>query len=148
MKYLTIHHFFLIGIVLMFLWVGYTSWLTYEPFTAPILKTDPMPILNPNNQVKSGDLLHYKVDFCSFKKVPTTNSRIIEEVGGAHREFFLATTLSEGREPGCYNLEASFPLAMDIQPGKYRVKSTGTYKVNTLKEVTKVFYTEEFEIID
>lgn len=136
----------LFGIGLMFIWIGYTTYLRFQPFKFPIIRTDPMPILNPNHQLKTSESLRYQLDYCTFAKVLTTNTRAIEEVGGSQRIYFLITTTSESKV-GCGIVEINMPLSSDIQPGRYRLKSVGVYKVNAFKEETKTFYSEEFEII-
>lgn len=148
MKRSFIENFLLFGLILMFLWMFYTIYLRFEPFQAPVSKTDPMRIINDQKKVRVGGLLSYELDFCSFKKVPTTTTRSIEEINGSQRVYFLATTYTEGANPGCKIVPVSFPLSTDIQPGRYRVRSVGTYRVNPLQEVVKTFYSEQFEIIE
>lgn len=104
-----------------------------------------MPVLE--KEVKVGGRLSYLVDFCVYEKVPTNNSRTIEELGGSQRVYFLASTSNAGTKPGCYKVTSTFILATDIQPGKYRVKSVGAYEVNPRKTVVKDFYSEVFEVI-
>lgn len=148
MKILNTSNIILAGIALMFVWMGYATYLKYEPFQTPIINTDTFKVLNPNKQVVVGGTLNYQLDYCAYRKVPTTNTRTIEEIGGSERVYFLATTVSEGVQPGCKVVSISFPLSRDIQPGTYKVKSVAEYRVNQLETVSKTFYSEEFKIVE
>lgn len=143
MKHLNTLNFFLIGLGIMFLWMGYMAYLQHEPFKEPTLNRTPFKILT--EEVKQGGTLTYELDYCIYEKVPTSNSRTIVAIGATQRVYFLATTFSPGSK-GCGKAIVSFPLSNDIPPGKYKVVSVGKYQVNKIKSITKTFESEEFTI--
>lgn len=135
----------LIGLVIIFIWIGYVTFLNFQPFKAPIIKQDPMPIVT--KQVPVGGTVQYVLDYCIFEKVETTTTRQIEEIGGSQRVYFLAATNSPGVEPTCDKKIINIQLSSDIGPGKYRIVTTGRYQVNKVQTESKTFKSEEFEII-
>lgn len=131
--------------ILFMLYVGY---LLLEPFTPPTLTPNPLPILNPNHQIKAGEPIITKVSYCIHKRVPSTTTRRYEEINNARRVYFLSTTESAGSPVGCGAVTSNTtPVPIDIFPGRYKVVLTSTFKVNALKSVTVTYETEEFEII-
>ena len=142
---LTIISIFTFTLIVGFM--AYVGWLFFEPFKPPTLGTGDIPILNKDKMIRGGEPISTKIDYCIYKKVPSSTTRRFENVDNK-TVFFLSTTESAGQDPQCGSVESNTGLVpSSIPPGKYRIILVSTFRVNSLKTVTAKYQTEEFWVI-
>lgn len=144
MKRIDTTNILLVGIIFMFFWMAYTTYLRYQPFQAPTLTVSPMKVLT--KEVSPGSTVRYQSDYCIYRKVPTETSRRLVQLGAQGNTYFLSVTLSGGSEPGCNKSTLGFPIPLDVEPGKYKIENISKFTVNQLQAATRIFETEAFII--
>lgn len=163
-------------IIITFLLFGFLAYLLFEPFTPPWLGNGDIPILNKNHTIKEGETITTKIDYCIYRGVPSTSTKRYEQLDGDKRVYFLATTVSDGKDKKTgkalknicgsitstntttyitSNVKSSENTTVpntstipgDIPPGKYRIIITSIFQVNPLKTVTANYQTQEFFVV-
>lgn len=136
-----------VSILISLVFVGYITYLLFEPFKPPTLDPQIIPILNKDKIIHNGETVSTKIGYCVYKKVSSINTRRIESVGEDRRVYFLSTTTSAGVAPGCGSVTSNtLPISKDIPPGHYKIILTSQLRVNQLKEVTATYETEVFTV--
>lgn len=126
----------------------YIFYLLFEPFKTPTITT-PIPILNKDRIIPSGDSISTRVDYCVFKQVPVYSTRRYQSIGGDSRVYFLSSQQTSGVKPGCASATSNTAtIPKDIPPGRYKIILDSTFRVNQLKSVTRQYETEEFTIVE
>ncbi len=124
--------------------IGVYALLTYWmfwPYT-PIIIQEPIRILNPDKIVKQGDFLIYELDMDKRMALPAVISKQIVN------DFVMTYSPIIGNlEVGkCVKL-FKVPVSQAADPGEYRFKWEGSYKVNPIRWVTVVVWSEPFQVI-
>jgi len=134
-SYLTI----LIALGLMFL-AGF--WLLY-PYKVVEFKNSPYPIMNENKTVKKGEDLIYQVDACKYlNAVPDLTRFFIDGI-------IYETPKSVGAvEMGCHIQDISITVPKAIPTGVYKMKFIARYKVNPIRVIEYVNYSQSFMVIN
>ena len=50
-------------------------------------------------------------------------------------------------EPGCHTTCKTVKISEEVLPGEYKVRMSVTYRVNPIREITRIFYTDNTLII-
>lgn len=133
---------FVITIALLLLF--YFGYLLLQPFTPPTVTPYPIPITNKDKVVHYGEPIQTKVVSCVFYAVPVTASVRYQDAAG---RFYLFASHDSVNKKGCTeSVQNRDPVPTSLPPGKYIIYVTAVFHVNPLKEVTKVYETEEFTV--
>ncbi len=117
-----------------------TYWMLW-PYKPNVVK-EPIRILNPNKQVAPGDDLIYEMDRISTSTVPGEITRQLIN------EFVISYAPQTGTVPtGKAIFKVRLKLPSSADPGKYKMKWTGAYKVNPIRTVYVTAWSEEFEVL-
>ena len=116
-----------------------TYWLLW-PYKPTIIK-EPIQILNPNKQVAPGDDLVYEIDRVSTVFAGEITRQLINDFVIAYAP--VTGIVSVGKTV----FKAKLKVPSSADPGKYRMKWMGAYKVNPIRTVYVTAWSEEFEVI-
>lgn len=114
-------------------------WLLFPYDVQEHYKT-PYEVLTP--QVKNGEELVYKVDFCKFMNADAT---IHPAIVDGHIVTLPSKDTSLPR--GCYELEAHVELP-ELAEGEYKYVETIKYRVNPIRTVSYTYESELFEVVE
>ncbi len=128
----------LLGALATILTVLVWSLYDYKPIK---INKEPMYVLT--EEVKSGDVLIYQLDYCKFNDGDVSISRSF--VDGI---VFTTPTIKASNEMGCRIQNISILVPETLPNGRYYLKVDYTYKVNPIREVTVTSRTEEFTVVD
>jgi hypothetical protein len=116
-------------------------WANY-PYKTIEFKNVPFPILNENKTVKQGDRGRYLVEACKYtNESPSVTKKFIDGV-------IYETVPQPGTIPlGCHETIMDVYIPRAIPTGKYKVQVVAQFRVNPIRTITVISYTEEFNII-
>lgn len=124
--------------IIVFIWLVFMFWWLY-PYKIVEMK-QPYEVLTP--EVKQGEILIYKQDYCKYtSKVPTVQRYFVDGLIYAMAE--ASPTLKEG----CRTNLASILVPRNLPTGKYYMRTIVTYKVNPIRNIIFEFSTDEFRVI-
>lgn len=136
----------LLGLLsLVALGVFYFLFLLAQPFRLPTVTPYPIPIINKDKTVHYGEPIQTRVRSCTYESVPVTVSVRYQDHAG--RVYYFSSHDSVTRI-GCHNsIQNREPIPDSLPPSKYKIYITAVFHVNKLKDVTKVYETEEFRLV-
>jgi hypothetical protein len=131
----------LIWTVLLLAFMGMVTsiyWLTY-PYKTVYFKNVPFPV--QNKVVTSGDTLFYTVAYCKYtKQLPEVIKYFIDGI-------VYETPRGIGIiNEGCGTVVSSVYIPYTMPKGNFTLKIVAKYKVNPLRNIETVSYTESFAI--
>lgn len=118
----------LVAIVMVI--ILYSLFFPYEPVDIKIFVKN--PIVRPGEEIT--------LSLIGNKKIPIPVEVFIELVDGGN---YPVMTYFENNPVGEFNKTKKF-IIPNIRPGAYKVRWTGKYKVNFIREVPVVSYSNEF----
>lgn len=115
-------------------------WLFY-PYKIADFKNVPFPIINESKTISRGDRVRYNIEYCKYTDViPELTKFFIDGV-------VFETPKTVGVvENGCGSVIADAYIPRAIPPGNYSIKTVARYKVNPIRTIEVVNYTEPFII--
>jgi hypothetical protein len=135
---------YLIGIVtLLGALATIITLLVWSLYDYKPLKINKEPMYVLTEEVKSGDILIYQLDYCKFNEKDVLISRSF--VDGI---IFTTPTIKASNQTGCRIINISVSVPETLPNGRYYLKVDYTYKVNPIREVTVTSYTEKFTVVD
>ena len=132
----TIYRLSLVVIVLaitLMLMVFYCLFYPYNPLEVE----EPMEVLSEN--VHGGDIVSYKVKFCKNTDKPATITR--ELVNDFH---FTFSEVTVNNRIGCQEALLHIQIPDFAPAGEYKIRTTATYRMNTIREIAVVYESETF----
>ena len=127
------------AIGLMFTFV---YWMTYN-YKPLVFNQNPLPILNPNHQVVSGDYLDIQLDFCKYTtEIPEVSSAFVDDI-----IYQIAPQPANEKPVGCQKTILKVYVPKTLALGTYMLKRTYRYHPNPVKIVDVTIQTEPFTII-
>ena len=117
-----------------------TYWLIwpYEPFVI----NGPISILNENQTVEQGDFLIYEKEVEKKMAVPATIYKCLINT------YVIAYTPITGNIPiGKRVMRVKQPIPLSAEPGEYRFKWEGHYKVNPLRTIIVTGWSVPFKVV-
>jgi len=130
--------FFIAMATITYLVITYWLFFPYIPVTCGEIK-----ITNLNKQVKVGEMLWYEADM--DKKMPIQAEVYHQLLNNFVIDYSpTSDTLPVGKRTLRYPLK----IPNYAQPGTYKLKVEVHSKVNVIREVVSVFWSESFEIIN
>lgn len=123
-----------LGLMLTFIY-----WLVY-PYKTAEFKL-PFEVMNENKIVMRGERLRYKIDYCKYTdQMPDVTKFFIDGV-------IYETPASPGlARIGCNVDISDVYVPRAIPPGKYSLKIVARYKLNPIRTIEIVNYTEPFTV--
>jgi len=117
-----------------------TYWL-FWPYQ-PIVFEGPIKILNVDNQIKPGGLLIYEADI--NKKLPYPVTIISQLINN----FVITYSPIMSNIPlGKRIIKVKLKIPDSAEPGNYKLKWEGYYKVNPIREVVITVWSNEFKVV-
>lgn len=137
MKYLYILAF--TALALSVILMGYLGTMMFYPFK-PVSLKEPIEILN--EQIRPGDILRYKIEYCKHYDFPGYVA--VELIDG---EIHFFAPIETDIDPGCGEFISNrIKIPEYITPGEYKIKITIFHRINLLREVKQNFYSDFFII--
>lgn len=101
-------------------------------------------VVDVSGRQGEGGLLALTFDYSKYTDLPAAYS--ISVVDGV---FYDVETGTINSPPGCFGTKKIVKWGAEIPAGKYHVRVTLIYKVNPIRNVTRVFQTENtFEVVE
>jgi hypothetical protein len=131
------------GVILLAAFImGYVLFFTYYPFRTVEYLNSPFPVLNANKTVPAGGELIYQVNYCRHTSLPSLVTRnLVNDV------LYTLSDAIVNAPPGCNIINTVVKIPKDIISGKYVLKSTITWNINTFRSITVRTETEEFTVV-
>ncbi len=135
----------MVGIGLALLALLYAGYLYFWPVkTLTFEKTDSIEITNENKEVRAGEELFYKVSYCRYTNEQAKVTREIHD-----GIVYIMPEMQVNLATGCFKDRkvsvGEIPKA--IQPGKYSMYITISFKVNPLRTITHTLTSETFNVV-
>jgi hypothetical protein len=109
-------------------------WYPYNPLTVNTLKVN-------KSIVSRGECISFKVDGEKHYAIPVD---VTVELVDGYAYFIMSYT--SNNPPGKLFRERPFLIPYHIKPGKYRIRWTGVYNMNSLNVVRVKALSDEFEV--
>lgn len=121
----------------------YVGYLLFHPFKTMDV-VEPIKIVNENKEVKVGEPIKSELEFCRYTDRIATVTTVLEG------PIQITYPPKESRlDPGCRTIVGGSTSVQEYTPpGEYRLKIVAEYKMNPIRTITKVFYTEEFNVVE
>lgn len=124
--------------IIVAVWFLLMFWWLYPYKTTSNIQ--PYKILN--EEVRQGDLLLYKIDYCKYTNVtPTVNRQFIDGI------IYSTPESTAQLKKGCGRFINSVKIPTTLPPGTYYMKATVTFKMNPIRIISKEFITEQFTVL-
>jgi len=138
-KSITILLFVSLGISFIFvLLVLFWVLFPYKPLS---INNHPYPVIT--KEVKKGDALLFKMDYCKFTdKKATVTRRFTDSL------LYVMPDITAVNEAGCRKQLISEEIPQNLPAGEYIMDFYYTYKVNPIREVTVHARTQKFQVIE
>ena len=138
-KSITILLFVSLGISFIFvLLVLFWVLFPYKPLS---INNHPYPVIT--KEVKKGDALLFKMDYCKYTdKKATVTRRFIDSL------LYVMPDITAVNEMGCRRQLVSEEIPQNLPAGEYIMDFYYTYKVNPIREVTVHAHTQKFQVIE
>jgi len=138
-KSITILLFVSLGISFIFvLLVLFWVLFPYKPLS---INNHPYPVIT--KEVKKGDALLFKMDYCKYTdKKATVTRRFIDGL------LYVMPDITAVNEAGCRKQLISEEIPQNLPAGEYIMDFYYTYKVNPIREVTVHAHTQKFQVIE
>jgi hypothetical protein len=117
-------------------------WLTY-PYKIADFYNKPFPILNENKIVKVGTRARYLMKYCKYTDVmPDLRKFLVNDV-----VFEISESVGVATK-GCHETTTDVYISKNLPLGKFYLRTVAEYKVNPVRTISIVNYTEEFEVVE
>ena len=127
--------------LIFFITYGIASYWLFWPYV-PMTIEDPIKILNDNKQVVPGGRLVYEMKIDKKLPLPAMISKQLIN------HYVITYSQIIGNVPlGKRTMKVSIRIPPYASGGKYKLKWEGVYKVNPIREVSVIEYSEEFTIL-
>lgn len=115
-------------------------WLFY-PYKIAEFKNLPFPIVNEGKVIKRGDRVRYRIDYCKYTNaMPHVTKYFVDGV------LFELPQVPSLVTKGCGSLISDAYIPKAIPEGNYTIKTVTEYKVNPIRKITIINYTEPFTV--
>lgn len=138
-KYLEIGIYILILFAIILL--GYIIFSIFYPFNVAVIKNDPAP--TDKSQYYPGDRLIYTLESCVYIDGPTiiTKSFVNDIV-------YILPEKHVNQYTGCRTEDiSSTVIPHNLPPGKYHLLFRAEHEINSFRQVTIEWETQEFEVL-
>ena len=113
-------------------------WLIY-PYKTVDFKKDVFPV--ENKIVEQGGRLRYEIDYCKYNEtIPQITRYFVDGV------LYETPEISGGLISGCNNIMRDIYIPKAIPDGNYKIKIVIHYRLNPIRTVEIVKFTEQFII--
>lgn len=137
------HKLALIGFILFSFYFLYSFFVSIIPLNIVDITPNPVTVLNPNKEVKSGERLHLGLNYCKYFDFPATVETTI--TNGV--VWTLPDTVSNLTR-GCGYKEFLIVIPKEIPLNeKVRLNRVLSYQVSFFTEVHESFQTEFFTVV-
>ncbi len=120
--------------------IAVTVWTIY-PYKPIIINKEPIEILT--SEVGRGKPLTYRIDYCKNTDAPSIIQKAYE-----NDIIFPASTTQPLNSKGCRVVNVSQVIPYELPSGRYRLKIVFTYRVNPIRSVSVVAYTDYFNVTE
>lgn len=128
-----------VTIIIAFILVVYGAIALVYPYKTLEITSD-VKVLN--SPVTRGDVLYYRFERCKYTDKPITLSK--ELANGYHIAY---TPISTTADKGCTNITSSVVIPDYTPAGHYILRLVATSRINSLREISVSFQTEEIVVI-
>jgi hypothetical protein len=136
---------FILAIIVDLLGLAYMGYLAFWPMKSIVVHGDDK-ILNPDKQVRPGEVLVYQIDYCKYtdKQAAVTRSLKNEKTTAPYP--LLAATNNVAT--GCRKATVRNLIIPDgVEPGFYTLELSVSYQLNPLRVATVRHRSERFEVL-
>jgi len=119
-----------VAIVIITFWLSFP----YKPATFNSIKV-------LEEKVDSGSSLTYEIDYCKNMSIPAQVTRSF--VNGV---IFTTNTITTNNQTGCHKNLTMITIPQEMASGPYTLRTTWTYKVNPMREISVTKDSNKFEI--
>lgn len=124
----------------VFLVVVYTYWATF-PYKPIVINKEPITVLT--RVVGKNKPLIYELDYCKYMDLPAEVQKSYE-----NDIIFPASIQTATNLKGCKVNTVSQIVPYELPTGRYKLKIAFLYKVNPIRTVTVVAYTDYFQVVE
>lgn len=119
----------------LFAFIGYWSFCPYKTID---FKGD---YIFDKSEYRQGEVAYYTVKFCKYSEAPVTvNKQYIDGL------IFTVDSPRAVLAQGCHTTKVPITIPDTLPTGKYQLKVTASYKVNPIRIITKVNYSNWFTV--
>jgi hypothetical protein len=132
----------LINILLSIMVVStlYIGYLLFEPITPLVIKNQPAKILSKN--IKAGDIMYYRVDYCRYSN---KSARVYRTITG---DVNIPTPSIETiTKLGCSFANVPIQIPFGTPKGIYHININIEFDINEFRTIVVNFITEDFKVI-
>lgn len=133
----------IVGALFVLLTIFY--WCFY-PYPTTVILNAPVPIVNEGGKVVAGEALRLHMKWVKFTPVGADVTRLL--LANSKKELVVIYSGSSAVPTGEHDRIISVPIPAWVLPGKYKVKTTYTYKVNPLREIDVSWESQSFEVVN
>lgn len=129
----------ILGAMALILLTGF--WMLY-PYNIIQFDETSFDVQNTNHQVKQGEELIYNTSYCKNMAIGTVVTRSF--VDGL---VYTLPDVDSNRETGCHNVNTYVMVPKALPAGKYKLKILYRFKINPIRTIDMIRFTEPFEVI-
>lgn len=140
MKHNTLYKLSMSIIVFSMIFLAYLYYLAFFPFKTIEIKNLPFKV--DQLVVEPGETITYEVDYCKYTDRPA------EVIHSFVDGFTYSLPVGQSNLPkGCGVTRLGIVVPETINPGRYRINTTLTYKLNPLRNDTVSLGSQYFEVV-
>ena len=106
-----------------------------------VVEINSVEILTP--EVRPGELVRYKVNFCKYWNVSGEAQRVLVN----HFEYFLSSSTQNQKGKGCHETTVSVPVPSYVEAGDYEVHNYLKHKIFGIRTIETFYQTGIFKVI-
>lgn len=115
-------------------------WYFY-PYKIAEFRNLPFPVLNENAEVKRGERLRYLIEYCKYTDIsPMLTKYFIDGV------IYETPKVPSVVPEGCGQIVSDVYVSKAIPAGQYSLKIIAEYKVNPIRTIQFINYTQPFTV--